>query len=351
MKKLYHILLIVAIGISACSEEDLNNKNPSIRWNTYGLDNQIINRLQVFQNTLYAATNQGFFKRGENGQPWISLGLDDKSCQTFLLFGQEEYLVSIFDASNPSEATLMRTTDGGTTWQEARNGFGGNDPEPAFSLAFNPDDPDQLYATGYDVVAASDDRGASWQPVYGNWGGFASGLSIVEVNPNDTDQVWAGGQNAIEQSVTLMSPDGGSTWQSWQGLVEAPSVTKAISFHPQKPEIVFGGFEGGLIKTTDKGQNWQTLIDSEDNRFFFGIQVHPQNPEVIYAAGWLKRFDEPQPLKVFRTADGGQSWNTYEYQQQIFGGVYSMDLVATNQQDILYLGLYNGGVYQFEYQY
>jgi hypothetical protein len=136
-------------------------------------------------------------------------------------------------------------------------------------------------------------------------------LDVIKLNPNDPNSIWAGGQNAIEQGVLLHSPDAGANWENWLDLVPAPSVAKEVAFHPVNMEEVYVGFEGGVIKTPNNGEDWETLIHSEENRFFFGLAVHPTNPQIIYAAGWLKRFDDPQPFIIFVSKDGGSNWQEY----------------------------------------
>ncbi|MGK7393821.1 MAG: WD40/YVTN/BNR-like repeat-containing protein [Candidatus Cyclobacteriaceae bacterium M3_2C_046] len=351
MKTNYILVFISLILFTNCNQEnDLKIQPSNFSWKHLGLNNQVINQVRILDDTIYTATDQGLFKKKTNDASWIPMGINEP-IQSFLLFSRKEFLVSVFDRNDPSQASLKKTSDGGTNWINFQNGFGGNEPEPVFDLALNPSDSNQLFATGYSVVARSNDQGNSWKPVYGNWGGFATGLSVVEVNPYETNEVWAGGQNSIEQAITLFSADQGDSWQIWQNLVDAPSVLKAVAFDPDQAGWVYGGYEGGLIKTDDNGQQWQTLIESDDNRFFFGVKVHPNDPDIIYTAGWLKYFDNPQPLIVFRSADGGQSWKTYEFPQQIYGGVYSMDLEVSDQQDRLYLGLYKGGIYRFDFDY
>ena len=349
MKTINKIFLLIILALSGCNDEDSIKDPSNIQWKDMGLTGMVINKIMVYDDTIYAATDNGFYKKNLNNTTWTSLGLDNKSCKTFLLFGHDEYMVSVFDPSEPGEAELLKSDNGGNTWLDFQNGFGGESPEPVFDLAVNLSDSSQIYATGYMVVARSDNKGESWHPVYGNWGGFATGLSVVKVNPNDTDQVWSGGQNGIEQAVMLFSPDSGNNWQNWLDLLEAPSVVKLISFDPESKNIVYGGLEGGLIKSDNQGQDWQKLIESDENRFFFGVCVHPDHPEIIYASGWLKDFDNPQPLIIFRSADGGQTWSANQYPEEIYGGVYNMDLVVNDQKDMIYLGLYKGGVYRFDF--
>lgn len=348
MKHLFFSTLILLL-LGAC-EKDNTEPSPQgkANWNYLGLDGHVVNKIQLFQNKIYAATDQGLYAldRGAQNQQWELLGFQGSNCQSFLMISQQEIIVSLVNKEDPEQSRLHKTTNAGESWT-ALNRFGRDDgPEPAFDISMHPDDPSTLYAVGYTVVARSTDGGESWEPMYGEWQGFASGLDFISLNPHEPEELWAGGQNAIEQALLLHSPDGGENWQQWLNLLEPPSVPKDIAFHPVKPAEVYVGLEGGLIKTPDNGENWETLIHSEDSRFFFGLNLHPTTPEVIYTAGWIKRFNEPQPFIIFRSKDGGKTWQEYTNEEVDFGGVYDMDLVIEEGKDKLYLGLYKGGVYE-----
>ncbi|MDQ3395377.1 MAG: glycoside hydrolase [Bacteroidota bacterium] len=334
--------------LSFCGGDDPQPAK-EIEWKSLGLKNHIVNKVLIYKNNLYAVTDKGFYvkNRKEQSQNWQLLGFENKKCQSFLIFNENEIIVSLVDRGDPSQNGIFKTDDGGNSWFDFSNGFGGGeDVEPAFDISVNPSDSSILYAVGYYVVARSSDRGLSWNPVFGEWQGFASGLSVVKANPRNPQSLWAGGQNGIEQGFLLYSKNYGNDWEHWLNLVEAPSVAKEICFHPRKAQEVYVGFEGGLIKTPDDGVSWEKLLESDESRFFFGIGINKSSPEKLYTAGWIKRFDEPQPFIIYQSKNGGQTWQEHEYEEEDFGGVYDMELISEEGKDKLYLGLFKGGVYE-----
>lgn len=94
-----------------------------------------------------------------------------------------------------------------------------------------------------------------------------------------------------------------------------------IAFHPQNPQIFWVGVaQGGLWKTEDGGQNWIPLTDNLPLTRVSDIAVNPENPDEIYislcdfeyvgiglALDNRYRFAH-YGLGVFKTTDGGQSW-------------------------------------------
>src|SRR5690606_3482485 len=135
---------------------------------------------------------------------------------------------------------------------------------------------------GLAVVARSEDEGSTWTPIYLNWGGIGTGIAVIEVNPNDENELWAGGQGPITDGFILRRKGDGA-WDEWTELVENPTVVKEISFVDGNKDIVMAGFEGALLKTTNSGSDWLTLINSDENRFFFGVKTRAGDPNRLYA--------------------------------------------------------------------
>ncbi len=348
MKSIFLSLLVI-LFLGSCTTEDSTPSDKPLQWNPLGLGGHVVNKVQVSHGKIYAATDQGFFSvaRNAGNQSWELLGFENQICQTFLIIDENEIIVSLVDWQDDSQTGLYKTTDGGQTWVEFTNGFGGDEGVEAVNdIIADPNDPTTLYASGQYVVARSTDGGLSWTPIFGFWQGFASGIDVVRVNPQNSDHIWAGGQNAIEQGIVMFSSDGGAEWNEWLNLLPAPSVAKEIIFHPNRPAEVYIGMEGGLIMTPNNGNDWNTLISREDSKFFFGLAIHEANPDRLYTAGWLKRFEEPQPFIIYSSNDDGTSWQEHAFDPENFGGVLDMQLLREDGQDKLYLGLHKGGVYE-----
>lgn len=350
MKALVNMMLCAVLFAASCSNGMENDEN-GLNFNLTGLEGRIIWRLDKSEKFIFAATDEGLYKRSRFGGAWELIGFEGIKTQAITVFSDTEIIVSTYENNDASLAAVHHTTNGGETWQikhpsgESDDSYGAGNGEPMFNLVQDPGNPNTLYSTGTSVVAKSYDRGDSWMPVYGDWGGFATGLSYLGVNPQNTSEVWAGGQNAIEGGILLKSEDGGESWREWFGLVSNPTTVKSALFHGSGD--VFVGFEGALIKTEDGGISWKTLIHSEENRFFFGIVSHPDDPSVLYAGGWLKRFDEPQPLIIYKSSDKGDTWEEINVVGVEYGGIYDM-LVEPGSPSKIYLGLYKGGVYEME---
>lgn len=342
--RFFSLLAFTAFFFLSCSED---NEKPVVTWTKLGLDGKTVHELKIVNNTLFAASSGGLFKRSLNNTSGFSLiGFDGKNVQAIAPISEQHILASLVDRANHTEPpVLYETTNGGETWQEIENNFGGIDQEVILDIEVHPTDNNIIYATGWQVVAKSTDQGVTWHPIWGDWGGFGTGTSVVAIDPTNNEHVWAGGQGGIENGY-LMYIEPENEWFQWTGLVENPTVVKEIIFDATNPGHVYAGFEGALIRTRNNGNSWESLIESEENRFFFGIGLTHFDPERIYTAGWLKRFDDPQPLKLFYSNDHGSTWKTLDFTDEDFGGVYDLKIIPGEDHDRVFLGLYKGGVYE-----
>ncbi|TFB09026.1 hypothetical protein E3V36_07355 [Candidatus Marinimicrobia bacterium MT.SAG.2] len=308
-----------------------------------GLDGKIVQKLRLHGDFLYAATDDGVYRKdlGKMDTLWTPIGFQGNQTSTLLVFNVNTIMVSVeFDS-----ISLYRTTDGGETWSPFQNGFGGEFPETVWALEKIPNQSETIFATGAAVVAKSTDGGGSWKVVWGGWQFIATGTAFVKFDPNKPNIVWSGGQNAIEEGYLLKSIDTGENWLEWQRIVDDVSVAKTAAIHPFNSDIVYVGLESYILKTTNGGETWEEIIIAP-GRFFFGIAINSYMPSRVYAVSWFKTSD-PQPLILHISDDGGDSWQEIVEENVRFGGAFDLLHVSDGNTDKLYLALWKGGVYEF----
>ncbi|MFH0736751.1 MAG: T9SS type A sorting domain-containing protein [bacterium] len=89
---------------------------------------------------------------------------------------------------------------------------------------------------------------------------------------------------------------------------------RALDIHPQDPNIAYiGAASGGIWKTTDGGESWQSVSDNFNTISFGAIAIDPNNPEVVYAgtgeacsilSGYTYNGDG-----LYKTTNGGLTWS------------------------------------------
>ena len=154
----------------------------------------------------------------------------------------------------------------------------------------------------------------------------------VCVAPSDRNIVWVGtGENNPRNSVSYgdgvyKSTDGGKTWKN-MGLHKS-FQTGRIVVHPKNPDIVYVGALGrlygpneerGLFKTTDGGKTWNKILYVDDKTGIIEMQMNPADPENLLVATYERQrdtYDTNDPSKkvgpgtgLYRTTDGGKTFS------------------------------------------
>ena len=167
--------------------------------------------------------------------------------------------------------------------------------------------------------------GVTFRPTFDTYP--CASMGSVAISPSDTMQVWVGtgepnSRNTIEPGCGIFkSTDGGITWKP-MGLEKTQHIGRII-VHPTNPNIVYvaalgaawkSNPERGLYKTTDGGATWQLIKFISDKAGFIDVQMHPTNPNILFAASW-ERVRGPYFLKsggpgsaLWKTTDGGATW-------------------------------------------
>ena len=191
------------------------------------------------------------------------------------------------------DRAVYRSDDGGSTWQAAGlpSGLG------AVTLAVSPDH--TLYAgeeqAGADNLFRSIDGGATWTPI-DSADGPVSGIAVDPANPNQlAAATWAG---------VILSNDGGDTWSSGYGT----GGFQRVAFDPTDPTTLWATRPDGDVATSaDAGHTWTDLSDGPTNLHALAVGAG-----VLYVGG---------RDGVFRTTDGGASWQSDDLYPQVASAI------------------------------
>jgi photosystem II stability/assembly factor-like uncharacterized protein len=139
----------------------------------------------------------------------------------------------------------------------------------------------------------------------------------------------------------------GVTWQPISDSVEVSAVG-AVAIAPSNPSIVWMGtgdqanarssYSGtGVYKSVDAGKTWQSM-GLADSHHIARIIIHPTNPDVVYVAAMGHLFSRNEERGVFRTRDGGKTWQKVLF---VDDGTGAIDLVMNRKApDTLYAAMY-----------
>lgn len=172
--------------------------------------------------------------------------------------------------------------------------------------------------------------GEVWENVSDGWFD-ASSIGAVAVADSDANVVYAGtGQSTIRGNVQLgagvyRSNDGGDSWHH-AGLRDAGQIAR-IRVHPRDPDTVYAGVIGdpfgpsatrGVYRSHDGGASWERVFFVDERTGIADLALDVNNPRVLYAAAWTV---ERKPWTIisgggadgiYKSTDAGDTWTRLE---------------------------------------
>jgi photosystem II stability/assembly factor-like uncharacterized protein len=187
--------------------------------------------------------------------------------------------------------------------------------------------PNEYYfgATGGGLWKTTD-GGQTWRPVT-DGKITSSSVGAVAVCAADPDVVYIGmGETELRGNVqqgdgVYKSTDGGMTWEHL-GLEETQNVSR-IRVHPDDCDVAWVGAFGkhsianperGVFKTTDGGESWDKTLFKSDEAGVVDLDLDPNDPDVLYAAiweAWRKSWGMSSggdQSGLWKSTNGGESW-------------------------------------------
>ncbi|MEM8765780.1 MAG: hypothetical protein AAGD88_18335, partial [Bacteroidota bacterium] len=181
-------------------------------------------------------------------------------------------------------------------------------------------------------VWKSEDYGSTWNNISDGFFDTPS-IGAIQVAQNDPNIVYVGtGSDGLRSNVIsgkgmYKSIDGGKTWEHI-GLKNVGQIG-AVEIDPTNSNVVWvaaignafrSNPERGVFKTTDGGETWQKVLFVSDKVGFADIELLPGNPNVVYAAAW-KAERKPWTIisggtkkegGIYKSVNGGKDWTKLE---------------------------------------
>jgi photosystem II stability/assembly factor-like uncharacterized protein len=174
-------------------------------------------------------------------------------------------------------------------------------------------------------VFRSDNAGQSWTPLFDKQDNLSVGaLAVAESDPNI---IYVGtGEACIRGNVTYgkgvyRSDDAGHTWRH-VGLEGTRQIGRVL-VHPRNPDLVYVAALGhafgpnperGVFRSRDGGLTWEKVLFKNADTGAIDLAFDPANPQVLFAALWQVR-RQPWSLEsggpgsgLYRSQDGGSTW-------------------------------------------
>ena len=172
----------------------------------------------------------------------------------------------------------------------------------------------------------TEDAGTYWFPIGEGQFRYAS-VGAIALHEKNPDIMYVGlGEPQMRQSVSwgdgmYKTVDGGETWQHI-GLPEARQISKIV-IHPDDPDRVYVASMGhawgpsperGVFRTKDGGKTWDKVLFKSDKTGAIDMVMSPEDPNVLFAAlweferkAWGAKTAGPEG-GIWKSTNGGDTW-------------------------------------------
>lgn len=264
----------------------------------------------------------------------------------------------------PGKQSFDESLYNGMVWRSIGPFRGGR----SAAVAGVPGKPNLYYfgATGGGVWRTTD-AGNTWECISDGY--FGGSIGAVAVSEWDNNVIYVGGgEKTVRGNVSYgygihKSVDAGKTW-THLGLKNSRHVSR-IRIHPKDPDLVYVAVMGDLFKSSeergvyrskDGGKTWQRILFANADAGAVDLILDPNNPRIIYASTWRVR-RTPYSLEsggegsaLWKSTDGGDTWRNITANKGLPKGVWGIAGIAVSpvNSDRLYAIIENenGGVYR-----
>ena len=187
--------------------------------------------------------------------------------------------------------------DGKLSWRSIGPNIGGR----AVAVAGVPGERNLFYMGAVDGgIWKSTDYGVAWHNITdGKWPSASDSVGAIAVAPSNPKVLYVGtGETDIRNDMitgdgVFKSVDAGKTWK-YAGL-RATRTTSTLVVDPHDSNVVYAASMGhvfkpnpdrGVFKSDDGGKTWQKILFVDDNTGAIDLVMDPRNPKVLYASMW-----------------------------------------------------------------
>ena len=192
-------------------------------------------------------------------------------------------------------------------------------------------------------------KGSGFKP-FMRWENYWSHFVDANGNFPTTKELW---DSYISRERGIGTTNATSSWTALgpirpgvlSGSLPGTGRINTAIVDPNDPTVWYAGAPaGGIWKSTDSGANWTNLFDDFPQIGVSGIAIDPNNSDIIYIATGDDDAGDSFSAGVFKSLNGGQTWNETELNpsNSNFGLLMNEIFINPNNTDIVFVGTTQG---------
>lgn len=226
-------------------------------------------------------------------------------------------------------------------------------------------------ATASGGVWKTENEGTSWNPIFDQEA--STTIGDIALDPNDPNILWVGTgeanifRSSMAGSGIYKTTDAGKTWE-FMGLENTHTIARII-VDPNNSQTIYVAASGhewtknkerGVYKTIDGGKSWEKILYIDELTGAIDLVIDPSDSQVLYASTWERireKWNDPRVEKgysksgIHKSTDGGKSWNKINkgLPEAKFRGRIGIDISASNP-NIIYAFVDNYEIAKAEFE-
>jgi photosystem II stability/assembly factor-like uncharacterized protein len=196
-------------------------------------------------------------------------------------------------------------------------------------------------------VWRTQDGGQTWENI--SDGFFGGSIGSVAVSEYDNNVIYVGGgEVTVRGNVSYgygiwKTEDAGKTWKHI-GLKNSKHVPR-IRIHPKNPDLVYAAVMGDLFKSSeergvfrskDGGKTWEKVLFANADAGAVDLVMDPNNPRILFASTWRIRRNAyslesgGEGSALWKSTDGGDTWTNISENKGLPEGTWGINAAAVS---------------------
>lgn len=260
---------------------------------------------------------------------------------------------------------VFRSRDGGESYQIINEGL---QDYNVLVIAVHPKDPDIVYLGAGSGIYKSIDGGDHWEWLRNGFPpieryGYSAPITSIAIDPSDPETVYAGvgdsNWHRLGQGRIYKSQDAGSSWDIIEPAIPSDAIVYSITVHPGDSSVLFISTDYGVLISEDGGEQWKEINEGLPHTNTRKLVMDPTDPDVLYLTIHSTPNEHPWQGGVYKSIDGGESWQPKNVglgkhvgrpgDDRRITGNYENVLINPQDPNILYVGAaswWNTGIYK-----